>query len=146
MLCLNYKQCIKSIWSWMHKDQVHHCEDFFFFFTVMLFEQMTNLIKKYIHIYFGHLRQRTDQKDPDAGKDWRQEEQRDDRGWDGWMASLARWTWVWTISRNWWWMGKAGVLQFMGSQRVRHDWATELNLFIFTSQISEYDLIVHPNL
>ena len=53
----------------MHKDQVHHCEDFFFFFTVMLFEQMTNLIKKYIHIYFGHLRQRTDQKDPDAGKD-----------------------------------------------------------------------------
>ena len=51
----------------------------------------------------------------------------DDRGWDGWMASLTRWTWVWVNSRSWWWTGKPGVLQFMGSQRVGHDWATELN-------------------
>ena len=51
----------------------------------------------------------------------------DDRGWDGWMASLTQWTWVWTSSRSWWWTGKPGVLQFMGSQRVGHDWATELN-------------------
>ena len=49
-----------------------------------------------------------------------------DRGWDGWMASPTRWTWVWVNSRSWWWTGKPGVLRFMGSQRVRHDWATEL--------------------
>ena len=51
----------------------------------------------------------------------------DDRGWDGWMASPTQWTWVWVSSGSWWWTGKPGVLRFMGSQRVRHDWATELN-------------------
>ena len=51
----------------------------------------------------------------------------DDRGWDGWMASSTRWAWVWVNSRSWWWTGRPGVLRFMGSQRVRHDWATELN-------------------
>ena len=51
----------------------------------------------------------------------------DDRGWDGWMASPTRWTRVWVNSRSWWWTGRPGVLQFMGSQRVRHNWATELN-------------------
>ena len=49
------------------------------------------------------------------------------RGWDGWMASLTRWAWVWVNSRSWWWTGRPGVLRFMGLQRVRHDWATELN-------------------
>ena len=51
----------------------------------------------------------------------------DDRGWDGWMASPTRWTWVWVNSGSWWWTGRPGVLWFMGSQRVRHDWAAELN-------------------
>ena len=51
----------------------------------------------------------------------------DNRGWDGWMASLTWWAWVWASSRNWWWMGKPGMLQSMVSQRVRHNWATELN-------------------
>ena len=51
----------------------------------------------------------------------------DDRGWDGWMASLTQWTCVWAGSRTWWWTGKPGMLQSMGSQRVRHDWPTELN-------------------
>ena len=51
----------------------------------------------------------------------------DDRGWAGWMASLTQWTWVWVDSGNWWWTGRLGVLWFMGSQRVRHDWMTELN-------------------
>ena len=51
----------------------------------------------------------------------------DDRGWDGWMASPTQWTWVWVNSRSWWWTGRPGVLRFMGSQRVRHNWATELN-------------------
>ena len=51
----------------------------------------------------------------------------DDRRGDGWMASQTQWTWVWTNSGSWWWTGKPGVLQSMGSQRARHDWATELN-------------------
>ena len=50
-----------------------------------------------------------------------------DRGWDGWMASLTRWIWVWVNSGSWRWTGRPGVLRFMGSQRVGHDWATELN-------------------
>ena len=51
----------------------------------------------------------------------------DDRGWDGWMASLTRWMWVSLNPGSWWWTGRPGVLQFMGLQRVGHDWATELN-------------------
>ena len=51
----------------------------------------------------------------------------DDRGWDGWMASPTRWTWVWVNSGRRWWTGRPGVLQFTGSQRVGHGWATELN-------------------
>ena len=50
-----------------------------------------------------------------------------DRGWDGWMASLTRWIWVWIISGSWWLTGRPGVLRFMGSQRFGHDWAPELN-------------------
>ena len=49
----------------------------------------------------------------------------DDRGWDGWMASPTWWTWVWVSFGSWWWTGKPGMLQSMGSQR--HDWVTELN-------------------
>ena len=51
----------------------------------------------------------------------------DDRGWDGWMVSPTWWTWVWVNSRSWWWTGRPGMLRSMGSQRVGHDWATELN-------------------
>ena len=51
----------------------------------------------------------------------------DDRGWDGWMASLTQWTWLWAVSGSWWWTGRPGVLQSTGSQRVGHNWATELN-------------------
>ena len=51
----------------------------------------------------------------------------DDRGWDSWMALPTWCTWVWVNSRSWWWTGRPGMLQFMGSQRVGHDWVTELN-------------------
>ena len=51
----------------------------------------------------------------------------EDRGWDGWMASPTQWTWVWVNSGSWWWTGRPGVLQSMRSQRVRHNWVTELN-------------------
>ena len=56
-------------------------------------------------------------KNPDAGKDWRWGEG-DDRGWDGWMVSPTRWTWVWVNSGCWWWTGRPGVLQSMGSDRT----------------------------
>ena len=75
--------------------------------------------------YFGHLMQRVDSLEKTlmlgAGGGG------DNRGWDGWMASLTRWAWVWINSGSWWWTGRPGVLRFMGSQRVRHDWATELH-------------------
>ena len=48
-------------------------------------------------------------------------------GWDGWMASLTRCTWVWVKSRSWWWTGRTGMLWFMGLQKVGHDWVIELN-------------------
>ena len=51
--------------------------------------------------------------------------ERSDRGWDGWMASLAQWTWVWANSGRCWRTGNTSVLQYLGSLRVRHDWATE---------------------
>ena len=51
----------------------------------------------------------------------------DDKSWDGWIGSLTHWTWVWVSSRSWWWTGKPGVLQSMGSQRLRRDCTTELN-------------------
>ena len=62
----------------------------------------------------------------DAGRDWGQEE-KGTTGWDGWMASLTQWTWVWVNSGSCWWTGRPGVLRFMGSKRVRQYWATELN-------------------
>ena len=69
-------------------------------------------------------------KDPDAEKGWRWEEKgTTDRGWDGWMASPTPWTWVLVSSGSWWWTGRPGMLHSMGSQRVGHDWATELNWY-----------------
>ena len=56
---------------------------------------------------------------------------RERQRWDGWMASPTQWTWVWVNSRSWWWTRRPGMLWSMGSQRVRHDWVTELNIQIF---------------
>ena len=66
-------------------------------------------------------------KDPDVGKDWRQEEKGTTEDEMVGMASLTWWICVWASSGSWWWTGKPSVLQFLGSQRVGHDWATELN-------------------
>ena len=60
----------------------------------------------------------------------------DDRGWDGCMALLMWWTWVWVNSESWWWTGKPGIPQYMGSQRVGYDWATELIVALNGSLIS----------
>ena len=89
---------------------------------------LEGLILKLKLQYFGHLIRRDDSLEKTlmlggigAGGEG------DDRGWDGWMASLTRWMWVWVNSGSWWWTGRPGMLQFMGSQRVGHDWVTELN-------------------
>ena len=76
--------------------------------------------------YFGHLMQTVDSLEKTLMLGGIVGRRRYDRGWDGWMASSTRWTWVWVNSRSWWWTGRPGVLWFMGLQRVRHDWATEL--------------------
>ena len=55
------------------------------------------------------------------------EEEEDSRGWGGWMASPTWWTWVWAGSWCWWWTGKPGMLHSVGSQRVGHNWVTEMN-------------------
>ena len=60
----------------------------------------------------------------------------DDKGWDGWMASPTRWTWVWVNFGSWWWTGRPGVLRFMGSQTVGHDWVTELKWGSFSITVS----------
>ena len=78
--------------------------------------------------YFGHLMERSDwfEKTLMLGNI----EGRRRRGWQkmsGWMASPTKWTWVWVNSGSWWWTGRPGELQPMGSQRVGHDWGTELN-------------------
>ena len=88
--------------------------------------------------YFGHLMWRTDslEKTLMLGKI----ESGRRRGWQRmrWLDGITvQWTWVWVGSGSWWWAGKPGLLQSMGSQRVRHDWVTELNwtelmsLFLF---------------
>ena len=71
-------------------------------------------------------------KDSDAGRDWGQEEKgmTEDE-----MASWTRWTWVLVNSGSWWWTGRPGVLQFMGLQRVGHDWVTELNWPLFSASL-----------
>ena len=65
--------------------------------------------------------------------------ERDGRGWHDSMASMTQWTWVWASSRSWWWTGKPGVLQSMGSQRAGHDWTTELEMW--SSFLAMYYLI-----
>ena len=65
----------------------------------------------------------------------------EDRGWDGWIASLTQGTWVWVDSGSWWWTGMPGVLWFMGSQRVGHNWATELNWTEVTIYFLRYNLL-----
>ena len=77
--------------------------------------------------YFGHLIWITHWKRSWCWERLKAGGEGDDRGWDGWMASLTRWAWVWVTSGCYWWTGRPGVLQSMGLQRVWYDWATELN-------------------
>ena len=92
---------------------------------------LEGLMLKLKRQFFGHLMRRADSFEI---RSWCWERLKaggegDERGWwlDGWMASLTQWTWVCISSRSWWWTGRPGLLQSMGSQMVGHDWATELN-------------------
>ena len=77
---------------------------------------------------FGHLMWRTDSLErPWCWERLKAGGEGDDRGWDGWMASLTQWTWVWVSSGSWWWTGRPGVLQSIGLQRVGPNWVTDLN-------------------
>ena len=76
---------------------------------------------------FGHVMWRTDSFEKTLMLEKLKAGEGNDRGWDGWMVSPTQWTWVWVNSGSWWWTGWPGVLQSMGSQRVRHNWMTELN-------------------
>ena len=93
--------------------------------------------------YFGHFMQRVDSLE----RPWYLEglgagREGDDRGWDGWIASATRWTWVWVNSRSWWWTRRPGMLRFMGLQRVRFDWATELNWTEVVYKIQSDDFLL----
>ena len=75
--------------------------------------------------YFGHLMWRANSWEKTLMLGKTEGEVGDDRGWDGWMASLTQWTWIWTHSGRWWRAGKPGVLQSMGARKESHDWVTE---------------------
>ena len=93
--------------------------------------------------YFGHLMQRVDSLEKTlmlgvigAGGE------EHDRRWDGWMASRTRWTCVWMNSWSWWWIGTPGVLGFMGSQNVGHNWVTEMNWTPWRKVMTNLDSIL----
>ena len=150
------------IWMWELDDKENWVPRNWCFWTVMLEKSLENLLDcneiQPVHpkgnqswIFIGRTDVETETlilwlpdaknlliwKDPDAGKDWRREE-KGTTGWNGWMASPTRWTWIWVNSRSWWWTGRPGVLWFMGSQRVRHDWVTELNWIVWFWSQSNY--------
>ena len=79
--------------------------------------------------YFDHQMRRTDSLEKTLMLGLKVEGEGDDRGWDGWMTSPTRWTWVWVSSGSWWWTGRPGGLQSMGSQRVTQlsDWTDNNN-------------------
>ena len=98
---------------------------------------LEGLMMKLKPLYFGHLIQRTDWLER---KLWwwerlKAEGEGDNRGWDGWIASLTQWPWVWATWGSWWWTRMPGMLQSMVSQRVGHNWATELNWTELTTRL-----------
>ena len=90
--------------------------------------------------YFGHLMRRTDSLEKTLMlRKIKGRRRRGKRGWDVWMASPAWWTWVWASSGSWWWTGRPSVLQSMVSQRIGHNWVTELNW----TEVGSWDQIAH---
>ena len=94
--------------------------------------------------YFGHLMQRTDSLKKTLMLE--KIEGRRRRGWQRirWLDGITHsWTWVWVNSGSWWWTERPGVLQSVQSQRVRHDWATELRWFRFSLVIANFCVWSH---
>ena len=82
-------------------------------------------------------------KRPWCWERWKAGGEGDDRGWDGWMASLTQWTCVWVNSGSWWWTGRPGMLRSMGLQRVGCDWATELNCSLCMMSIKSLPIVTY---
>ena len=96
--------------------------------------------------HFGHLMRRTDSLErPWCWERWKAGGEGDHRGWDGWMASLTWWTWVWVSSGSWWRTGKPGMLQFIGLQRVRHNWATELKALRKCTSLTHFQEVTNKH-
>ena len=87
----------------------------------------------------AHARENTHWKRPRCWERLKEGGEVDDKGWDDCIASLTQWTWVWASSMCWWWTGKPGMWQSIGSQRVGHDWATELN---WTEEITQSKIMI----
>ena len=121
--CQNYTVLVSLLWAWTVRTSNQSILK-----EISPGYSLEGLVLKLKLQYSGHLMRRVDSLEKTlmlggigAGREG------DDRGWDGWMASPTRWTWVWVNSGSWWWTGRPGVLQFMRSQKVRHHWVTELN-------------------
>ena len=110
-LFLFWLDCI----SWMCLFLSHFPNNFCWRYLCNNYSEALYIFANISWVYFYHLlRLKT-------------EGERDDRRWGGWMAPPIQWTWIWVNSGSWWRTGRTGVLQSMGSWRVRHDWGTELN-------------------
>ena len=129
-------------WFWSPKKVWHCFQCFPNLFPMKWWDQMPwsleGMMLKLKLQDFGHLMQRVDSLEKIrmlGGIGGRRK--RDDRGWDGWIASPTHRTWVWVNSGRWWWTGRPGVLRFIGLQNVGHNWATELNwtdsLYLYSS-------------
>ena len=103
---------------------------------------LEGLILKLKLQYFGHLMQRVDSLEKTLMLGGIGAGEGDNRGWEGWVASPTRWTWVWVNSGSWWWTGRPGMLRFMGLQRIGHDWVTELNWTDFHESASQLKSIM----
>ena len=108
--------------SWKKKCYLYFWDTWLLFFPLM-----SQLILSIISgPLFSQFNDNVGGKGPDAGKDWGQEEKREaEDEMVGWHHCLNGQTWAWASSGRWWWTGKPGVLQSMGSQRVRHDGVNE---------------------
>ena len=107
-----------------------------------LWSRMPLYSRKYTHTHLGLSQDK--EKRPWCRERLKAGGEGGDRGWDGWMASLTQWTWVWASSGRLWRTGKPGVLQSMGSQRVRHYWATEQTTRQGDQQPSPTHLLLVP--
>ena len=96
--------------------------------------------------YFDYLLQRTDSFEETLILGKIEGRRRDNRRWDGWMTLLTQWTWVWVSSGSSWWTWKPGVLQSIGSQRVWHNWATELRIQYFQLYFKDIYWLAPENL